>query len=133
MTVAKALGNGVPIGTCVAEHTRLSIIADQRPLDDASRMGASTRSRLRQRLADLGQVRQIRGKELLVGIDIDRPCASLVERQLKRAILIDVTSGTVLRPLPPLIMDPDAAMQAAGGVVKLLQEFVAGTTAGTLN
>jgi acetylornithine/N-succinyldiaminopimelate aminotransferase len=155
MTLAKGLGNGVPIGAClaagpaaqvfhagnhgstfggnplacVAAHTTLSVITEERLLDNASRMGELIRSRLRERFAGLKQVRQIRGKGLMVGVDMDRPCASLVERGLERGMLINVTAGTVLRLLPPLIIDPDAAMQLVDGVAGLVQEFVAGTAA----
>jgi acetylornithine aminotransferase len=48
-------------------------------------------------------VRDIRGKGLMIGIELDRPCAALVTRALERGLLINVTAERVIRLLPPLV------------------------------
>lgn len=151
MTLAKGLGNGVPIGACLAAgpaaqtfhpgnhgstfggnplactaaHHTLKIIADDKLLDNAVRMGELIRGLLRQDLGELPGVKQIRGKGLIVGIDLDRPCGDLVGFGLKRGLLINVTADTVVRMLPPLILQPAEARQLAEGVAGLIREFLA--------
>lgn len=150
MTLAKGLGNGVPIGAClaagpaaqvfhpgnhgstfggnplacVAALTTLSVIADEQLMENAVRIGELIRTRLRERLSCHAQVGQIRGKGLMVGVDLDRPCGSLVQRGLERGMLINVTADTVLRLLPPLIIQPGEARQLVDGVADLVEEFV---------
>jgi len=151
MTLAKGLGNGVPIGACLAAgpaaqtfhpgnhgstfggnplactaaHHTLKIIADDKLLDNAVRMGELIRGLLRQDLGELPGVKQIRGKGLMVGIDLDRPCGDLVGIGLKRGLLINVTADTVVRLLPPLILQPAEARELAEGVAGLIRELLA--------
>ena len=153
MTLAKGLGNGVPIGACLAAgaaaemfrpgnhgstfggnpfastaayHT-LRIIADDKLMDNAVRIGESIRGLLRQDLGELAGVKQIRGRGLMVGIDLDRPCGDLVANGLRRGLLINVTADTVVRLLPPLIMQAAEARQLAQGVAGMIREFLAET------
>ena len=151
MTLAKGLGNGLPIGAClaagaaaqvfhpgnhgstfggnplacVAAHTTLSIITDERLMDNAVRIGDLIRTSLRERLGKYAQVKDIRGKGLMVGLELDRPCGSLVQTGLDRGLLINVTADTVLRLLPPLVMQPGEAKQLVNGVADLVEQFVA--------
>jgi acetylornithine aminotransferase len=150
MTLAKGLGNGIPIGAClaagaaaqvfhpgnhgstfggnpmacVAAHTTLSVIADERLLENAVRIGDLIRSGLRERLGARTQIKDIRGKGLMIGIELDRACGSLVEAGLDRGLLINVTADTVLRLLPPLIMQPGEARLLVSGVADLVEQFV---------
>jgi acetylornithine/N-succinyldiaminopimelate aminotransferase len=151
MTLAKGLANGVPIGACLAygpaaqvfrpgnhgatfggnplastaAYTTLSIIADDNLLENAVRMGDLIRSGLRERVGALPGVKEIRGKGLMVGIDLDRPCGDLTQAGLDRGLLINVTVDTVVRLLPPLIMRPAEAQQLVDGVAELVREFLA--------
>jgi acetylornithine/N-succinyldiaminopimelate aminotransferase len=148
MTLAKGLGNGVPIGACLAAgaaaqvfkpgnhgatfggnplastaaFTTLQIIADEELLDNAARMGELIRAGLRKRLGARPEVKEIRGKGLMVGIDLDRPCGELVTTGLARGLLINVTADTVIRLLPPLILCPPEAQQLIDGVAELVLE-----------
>ena len=159
MTLAKGLGNGVPIGAClaagpaaqvfhpgnhgstfggnplacVAALTTLNVIADEHLMENAVRSGELIRARLRERLSGHAQVRQIRGKGLMVGIDLDRPCGGLVQRGLERGMLINVTADTVLRLLPPLIIQPGEARQLVDGVADLVEEFVSESAPAAVN
>jgi acetylornithine/N-succinyldiaminopimelate aminotransferase len=151
MTLAKGLGNGVPIGAClaagaaaqvfkpgnhgatfggnplasIAALTTLQIIADEGLLDNAARMGELIRAGLRERLSTRPEVKEIRGKGLMVGIDLDRPCGEVVAAGLDRGLLINVTADTVIRLLPPLVMRGAEAQQLVDGVADLVLESLA--------
>lgn len=132
MTVAKALGNGVPIGACLARGEAAELFSPGQhgstfggnPL--ACRVGCTVldimeRDALPQRAAVLGarllaglhkaleghpHVIAIRGLGLMVGIEMHRPCKELVGRALaEQRLLITVTRDTTIRLLPPLICD----------------------------
>jgi len=159
MTLAKGLGNGVPIGAClaagaaaqvfhpgnhgstfggnplacVAAHTTLSVIADDGLMENAVSIGDLIRTGLRECLSGYAQVRQIRGKGLMVGVDLDRPCGSLVQQGVERGLLINVTADTVLRLLPPLVMQPAEARQLVDGVADLVQAFITESAQATTN
>ena len=150
VTLAKGLGNGVPIGACLAAgaaaqvfkpgshgstfggnplastaaYTTLRIIADDGLLENATRIGDLIRVGLRERFAGLAGVKEIRGKGLMVGIDLDRPCGDLVQTALERGLLINVTADTVVRLLPPLIMQPAEARQLVDALGGMIEHFV---------
>ena len=89
------------------------------------RIGDLIRGGLRERVGALPGVKEIRGKGLMVGIDLDRPCGDLIQAGLDRGLLINVTVDTVVRLLPPLIMQPAEAQQLVDGVAELIREFLA--------
>jgi acetylornithine/N-succinyldiaminopimelate aminotransferase len=150
MTLAKGLGNGLPIGACLAAgsaatvfkpgshgstfggnplattaaYTTLQIIAEEGLLDNATRIGDLIRTSLRERFTGYSAVKQIRGKGLMVGIELDRPCGDLVQSALGRGLLINVTADTVVRLLPPLIMQPPEAVQLIEALSGLIHDFV---------
>ena len=81
------------------------------------------------RLDGLEGVVSIRGRGLMLGIELDRPCAELVGRALQQGLLINVTAGNVVRLLPPLVISDDEADRivdlTAGLVAAFLQEAAA--------
>ena len=129
MPLAKGLGNGVPIGACLAagaaaqlfkpgHHgstfggnplacaaalSTLQIIEDDGLMQNAIAIGDFIRGQLRERLAGMAGVRDIRGKGLMIGIELDKPCKGVVEQALAAGLLINVTADNVIRLLPPLI------------------------------
>lgn len=132
MTLAKALGNGFPIGACLAcgaaadlfspgQHgstfggnpmacrvacTVLDIMARDELPERAAVLGARLLTGLQKVLADHPNVTAIRGQGLMAGIELDRSCKELVGRALtEQRLLISVTHDTVIRLLPPLICD----------------------------
>ena len=62
-------------------------------------------------------VKEIRGKGLMIGIELDRPCGELVKAALDRGLLINVTADNVVRLLPPLVMSEAEAQQLVDGLV----------------
>lgn len=151
VTLAKALGNGVPIGACLARNQAAEIFQpgnhgstfggnplacsaalavlqtlQQKKLDEqAVRMGERIQSGLKHALQNLSGVRQVRGKGLMMGVELDRPCGELVTMALARGLLINVTADSVIRLLPPLIISEAEADQIIDGVTSVIDEFYA--------
>lgn len=151
MTLAKALGNGMPIGACLArgdaaktlvagKHgstyggsplacaTSLAVIETMQAekLDQAAyKTGQYLLDKLQSELAGMDEVREIRGKGLMIGIELDRDCGELTTTALQKGLLINVTADNVLRLLPPLILSEQECDQLVAGITELLNEFLA--------
>jgi len=150
MTLAKGLGNGMPIGACLAKGKAAEIF---QPGNHGSTFGGNPlacaaasavidtieKEQLNQRAAELGSrladgfiknladvegVKEIRGFGLMIGIELDRDCAELVTQALQQHILINVTAGNVVRLLPPLIMTDTQADQIIDVVSNLILSFL---------
>jgi acetylornithine/N-succinyldiaminopimelate aminotransferase len=129
MALAKGLGSGMPIGACLARGAAadvftpgshgstfggnplacaaalatLNAIEEDSLLDNARIRGEAIRDGLRQAFAGLSSVVDIRGEGLMIGIELDRPCAELVAVARDAGVLINVTADKVIRLVPPLI------------------------------
>jgi acetylornithine aminotransferase len=154
VTLAKALGNGVPIGACLARGHAAALftpgshgstfggnplacaaaLATCRTLQAedlparAATLGARLLTDLRQALADCPGIRDIRGQGLMIGIELDRPCGELVQQALEHGLLINVTAGQVIRLLPPLILNNTEADQLVSQLSQLIHTFCTTTT-----
>lgn len=150
MTLAKGLGSGVPIGACVtaglasglfqpgnhgstfggnplasaAALTTLDVISVTGLIDNAERVGHAIRAGFAEALAGVAGVVEIRGRGLMIGIELDRPCAELVTRALDVGLLINVTAGNVIRLLPALIFSDSDARALIDGLTPLIREFL---------
>jgi acetylornithine aminotransferase len=155
MPLAKGLGGGVPIGACLAagpaaqlfqpgKHGStfggnplacaaslavLEIMEEEGLVENAARTGDYLMDRLKNELAGVSSVQQIRGRGLMIGIELDRPCAELVGIALDRGLIINVTADNVVRLVPPLVFNVEHADLLASTLVPLLREFTAGTPA----
>ncbi len=151
MTLAKGLGNGVPIGACLARGAVAEIfqpgmhgstfggnplacsaalaVLNTVETDDliaqAQRLGKKMREDFQAQLAGIKGVVDIRGKGLMLGIELDRPCAELVSQALAQGLLINVTAERVIRLLPPLIITDKQAEDIVQSVSKLVCNFLA--------
>ena len=151
MTLAKALGNGVPIGACLARSKAaqvlsagkhgstfggnplacraalavLETIRQQNLLARADELGSRLLNGFRTALASNSHVVEIRGKGMMIGIELDRTCTELTSRALAEGLLINVTADRTIRLLPPLILSDDEAQQLIDGVVRIVDEFTA--------
>lgn len=150
MTLAKGLGNGVPIGACVAHGAAAelfqpgnhgstfggnpltcnaaSAVIDSMEQEQLVQRAAELGSRLAagfvKQLSDVDGVNEIRGMGLMIGIELNRDCAELVQLALQKNILINVTAGNVVRLLPPLILTDAQADQIIDTVSQLIQSFL---------
>lgn len=150
MTLAKGLGNGVPIGACLArgsaaeafgpgKHgstfggnplacaaalTVIEILEREKLIARAEYLGASLLSALRNELEGLPGIREIRGEGLLIGIELNHPCSELTSLALERGLLIDVRRENVIRLLPPLILGDDQADLLVTTLSELLNGYL---------
>ena len=76
-------------------------------------------------MADSPGVVDVRGRGLMIGIELDRPCAELVNLALAEGLLINVTAERVVRLLPPLILQEPEARQLAETSSSLILRFLA--------
>ncbi|MBT2311689.1 aspartate aminotransferase family protein [Pseudomonas fluorescens] len=147
MTLAKGLGNGVPIGACVARGkaaelftpgshgstfggnplacrvgcTVLDIIQEQGLLDNARHRGEQLLNRLTAELADNPNVLAIRGQGLMIGVELKQPVRDLTLCAARdHALLINVTRGKTIRLLPPLTLDGREVEMIVRGVSRCL-------------
>lgn len=150
MPLAKGLGNGMPIGACLAagpaaelfkpgSHgstfggnllacaaalVTLAIIEDERLMENAVRIGDFIRAELARRIGGLKGVKEIRGKGLMLGIELEYACGELVQQALERGVLINVTVDNVIRLLPPLTFKREEAELLLSTLVPLVTEFL---------
>ena len=147
MTLAKGLGNGIPIGACLARAavaklftpgshgstfggnplacrvgcTVLDIIEEQGLLENAARQGEHLLARLRVELSEHPQVLAIRGRGLMIGIELATPQRDLAERAAReQGLLLNVTRGKVIRLLPPLTLDSKEVEMIVRAIARLL-------------
>jgi len=150
MPLAKGLGNGMPIGACLAagpaaelfkpgNHgstfggnplacaaalATLAIIEDERLMENAVRIGDFIQAGLARRIGGLKGVKEIRGKGLMIGIELEYACGELVQQGLERGVLINVTVDNVIRLLPPLTFKREEAELLLATLVPLVTEFL---------
>jgi acetylornithine/N-succinyldiaminopimelate aminotransferase len=147
VTLAKGLGNGIPIGVCMARGKAAGVLGPGNhgstfggnPLscavgitvvDQIEKLGLAKRAgelgdrmmgEFRQRLGDLNSVKSIRGMGLMIGIELNSPCGDLVAKGLEKGILINVAADKVIRLLPPLTITDEEAEQICDIVCELVE------------
>ena len=128
MTMAKGIGGGVPMGgilatekvagafvpgdhgttfgggplVCAAANAVLDTIIDENILDNVNEVGDYFISELKKLDKDI--IADVRGKGLMVGIELTKPGAEYVDKLREAGFLINCTAGNVLRFVPPLII-----------------------------
>ena len=151
MTLAKGLGSGVPIGAClargaaagvfkpgnhgstfgggplvsVAALTTLEVIERDGLLDHAARVGEAIRTGLARELSGVAGVSEIRGKGLMIGIELDRPCGAIVKHALAAGLVANVTAERVIRLLPPLVIREEEARRLVEILAPVVRAFLA--------
>jgi acetylornithine/N-succinyldiaminopimelate aminotransferase len=68
-------------------------------------------------------VRDVRGKGLMIGIELDAPCLDLAGKALERGFLINVTADRTIRLLPPFILSDEEAAHLVDGIAALVAEY----------
>ena len=131
ITVAKALGNGVPIGACLASAKAsdilipgshgstfggnflscsvglkvLDIMRDNQICKNAREVGEYFHEQLIKRLSSKKSVHEIRCKGLMIGIELVDECTNLSEVFLNHGLVVNITKEKIIRMLPPLIIN----------------------------
>ena len=156
MPLAKGLGSGVPIGAVVAGPKAANIFApgnhgttfggnplamragvetirimeEDGLLANAAKMGAYLRGALTRELATelaSGGVKEIRGQGLMLGIELAKPCGELLGLAAEHGLLISVTADTVIRLVPPLIINAAEIDELVGILCPLIKQLLAQT------
>jgi acetylornithine/N-succinyldiaminopimelate aminotransferase len=151
MSLAKGLGSGVPIGAClargaaakvfkpgnhgttfgggplvsVAAITTLEVIERDGLLDHARAMGEVIKGGLERELSGVAGVREVRGLGLMIGIELDRPCADVVRRALAAGLVANVTADKVVRLLPPLVISAEQSRELVAILAPVVKAFLA--------
>ncbi len=158
MPLAKGLGSGVPVGAVVAgpkaahifqpgNHgttfggnplamragvETIRIMEEDGLLENAARVGQhlakALATALQTELAN-GTVKEIRGMGLMLGIDLSKPCGALVQQCAEHGLLISVTADTVVRLVPPLIMNEAEADEVVSILCPLIKQLLTETNA----
>lgn len=157
MSLAKGLGNGFPVGACLARGEAaaafgpgnhgttfggnplacrvglavLDAVEKDGLVVRAERRGLALLAAFREALAGCAGVVEVRGMGLMLGIQLDRPCTELVKRALERGLLINVTAERVIRLLPPLILSDEQAELLVSELSGLVKNFLAESAAPT--
>jgi acetylornithine aminotransferase len=153
MPLAKGLGSGVPVGAIVcgpraanvlgagnhgttfggnplamrAGIETLTIMEEDKLLENAATVGGAIRHALLRELQDEEGFVEIRGQGLMIGIELTRPCGELLLKAAHAGLMISVTADRVIRLLPPLIMSLAEADQLVAILVPLVKDFLAST------
>ena len=148
-TIAKALGNGVPIGACLAHGKAatlltagkhgstfggnplacsaalavLTTLEKDNIIDSVEAKGAQITTSLTKKLKNNPFATNIRHKGLMIGIDLSKPCFELITKALEKGLLINVTAEKTIRLLPPLIINSEQIELLTDKLSELIQEF----------
>lgn len=150
LTLAKGLGNGVPIGACLARGaaaqvfkpgshgstfsgnplvcrvglTVVEILERGKFEKRATELGARILNGLKKSLNNVTGVKEIRGKGLMLAVELDRPCKEILTLALERGLLLNVTADSVVRLLPPFILNDAEADQIVSIVTDCVRGFL---------
>jgi len=150
LTTAKGLGNGLPIGACMASGeaanllkpgnhgstfggnpvscaaalATLNVIERDNLVARAAELGNRIRAAFGTELADTDAIKEIRGQGLMIGIELDRPCPELVGLAAEAGLLINVTAGSVIRLLPALTFSDSEADEMISRLSSVIRDFV---------
>lgn len=153
VTLAKALGNGYPIGACLTRGAAataltagqhgttfggshlacrvglsvLDALDKEQLLERVEQLGNTLMKRFHAALVELPGIESIRGRGLMIGIELSEPVPDLVARALQARLLINVTQERVIRLLPPLVMNDEEADLLCERLIPLLAEVAGGT------
>lgn len=150
MTLAKGLAGGVPVGAVVVSEKAnilkpgnhgstfggnplamraaletLSIIEEDKLVDNAFEVGKKLKKALSKSLNGFSGVLEIRGKGLMLGIVLDRDAHDILEPALKAGLTFSVTAGNVIRLVPPLILTEAEADEIVKRITPVIRAFLA--------
>lgn len=148
VTIAKALGNGIPVGACLARGAAagvltagshgstfggnpfacrvalavVDILEHSGALDNAALQGERIMDGLRERLAERSDVRGVRGRGMMLGVEMSQPCKDIMNLALEHRILVNVTADNVIRLLPPLIYTEADSDELVSSLVATIEQ-----------
>lgn len=150
LTTAKGLANGVPIGACLMSKrakdlfkpgnhgstfggnplacatalTVLEVIERDKICDKVTQNSAYLMDQLIKNLGEHPGVKAIRGKGYMMGIELDRPAMDMRSVGLKNGVIFNVTAETVVRLLPPLIINREEIDELVKRLTRTIDEYI---------
>ena len=147
VTTAKGLGNGMPIGACLARgeaaelfqpghhgstfggnllscaaaHAVLDTLQNENLIERAAQLGDRIVGGLKDALNGNSHIKEIRGKGLMIAVELHDPAPGLVAAGLDQRILVNAIGDTVVRLLPPLNLSDDEADEIVARVAALIE------------
>lgn len=151
--LAKGLASGVPIGAVLARGpaaevfqpgnhgttfggnplamraglVTLQVMQEEGLLENARVQGERILSGLRRALEGVDGVVEVRGQGLMMGIELDRPCAAIIRKGLDAGIVFNVTAERVIRLLPPLVYRAEHSELLVERLVAVIRSFLGET------
>jgi len=152
VTTAKGLGNGVPIGACLARgaaaemfqpghhgstfggnllacaaaHAVLDTLENENLFERAADLGERIKSGLKDALKGNNDIKEVRGKGLMIAVELNNPVPGLVNAGLERGILVNAIGDTIVRLLPPLNLSDEEADHVVAKVTALISASSSG-------
>jgi acetylornithine aminotransferase len=149
LTTAKGLANGIPIGACLISKrakdlfkpgnhgltfggnplacatalTVLEVIERDKICDKVTKNSAILMEQLIKNLGEHPNVKAIRGKGFMIGIELDRPANDMRLLGLKNGVLFNITADTVVRLLPPLIINEEEIAELVNRLTLTINQF----------
>lgn len=150
LTLAKALGNGMPIGACLTRGAAsevlvpgnhgttfggnplacaaglavINVLEANQYIPSVATKGAQLLNQFKQSLSDQKHVLDIRGIGYMIGIQLDRPCTELVGVALEQGLLINVTRGDTIRLLPTFVMSAEQTDELVTKLTDIIHYFL---------
>ena len=148
--LAKGLGSGVPIGAVLTNKyaggllgpgshgttfggnplamragiETLKIIEEENLLNNAYYRGNQILENLSEGLSKTPGIVDIRGRGLMIGVELEKPCKELTGDALKAGLLINVTESNIIRLLPPLIISSKEVEILTTKLIPLIKKFL---------
>ena len=149
LLTAKGLGNGLPIGVCMAKgiaaeqlgpgdhgstyggnplccaaaQAVLTTLTEENVMSQADHIRDSLLTALHGHLADPTLVTEVRGRGLMIGIQPNTATDQIVQRGLDRGLLLNIAGGDTIRVLPPLVMSLEQAGELGAGIAHILNDI----------
>jgi acetylornithine aminotransferase len=151
LSTAKGLGNGYPIGATLVAGKAFDVLQPgnhgstfggsplasaaalavyealdkEKLVQNAAKRGKQINQGLTKALKGVAGIREIRNLGLLIGVELDQPCAKLVAMARAKGLLLNVASGNVIRLAPPLVLSEEEATFIVDVVSTIVKEFMA--------
>lgn len=146
--IAKAMGGGFPIGAmlctdkvaqtmsygdhgstyggnplaCAASIAALNAIKDEKLVEQAEEKGTFLKNKITSLGADLPEIRDIRGRGLMIGVELSFEGRKVVEEMMRLGVLSNCTQGNIMRLVPPLITDKEDLSMLAEVLIKAIKK-----------
>lgn len=149
LLTAKGLGNGLPIGVCMARgeaalqlgpgdhgstyggnplccaaaQAVLTTLTEEPVMQQADRIRGALLDALSDHIADPSLVTEIRGRGLMIGIQPNTATDQIVTQGLAKGLLLNIAGGDTIRVLPPLVMSTEQAAELGVGIANILNHI----------